>query len=384
MVEAIAVRAPSRWGRAAAAALLALAGVTACSPKSNDNTSTAANVTLTDAQRRHVRLFTVIPASFHKTVDTTGAVDFDNDQSTVVLAPFGGLVTQVLVTLGEHVDKGQALALVNSPDFAAAIDAYRKSVVTAAHARRLADLDKDLFAHEGVSAREEQQAETDAASAEADREAARQSLVSLNVDAKTIADAQAGRFVHIGSTIRAPISGSIVDKPVAPGQLIQAGTTPCFTVADLSRVWVMARVFGSDLANVSVGDSVRVATGNGPQDIGGHVDNISAIVDPDTRAVNVRVVVDNPGDLLKKQQYVQVEILSKATSTGILVPVSAVLRDDENLPFVYVLQPDRSFARRHVTPGVRTGNRFAIDQGLKSGERIVADGSLFLQFMQSQ
>ena len=383
MAEASAQRSPFRLTTAAVSLVLTvfLAG---CSPKSDENKAAGTNVTLTDAQRQHVRLFAVAPASFHKTVDTTGAVDFDNDQSTVVLAPFGGLVTQVLVTLGQHVDKGQALALVNSPDFAVAIDAYRKSVVTAANARRLADLDRDLFAHQGVSAREEQQAETDAANAEADRESARQSLVSLNVDAKTIADAQAGRVVHTGSAIRAPISGTVVDKPVAPGQLIQAGTTPCFTVADLSRVWVVARVFGGDLTNVSVGDSVKVTTGNGPQDIAGRVDNISAIVDPDTRAVNVRVVVDNPGDLLKKQQYVQVEIQSKATSTGILAPVSAVLRDDENLPFVYVRQPDGTFARRHVTPGVRTGDRVAIDQGLKSGERIVADGGLFLQFMQSQ
>ncbi len=71
-------------------------------------------------------------------------------------------------------------------------------------------------------------------------------------------------------------------------------------------------------------------------------------------------------------------------TTGLLVPVSAVLHDDENLPFVYVVQPDGSYARAHVTLGYRTGDRYQITEGLRGGEHIVVDGGLFLQFMQSQ
>ena len=90
------------------------------------------------------------------------------------------------------------------------------------------------------------------------------------------------------------------------------------------------------------------------------MDNISALVNPDTRSVLVRVVVENPGDFLKKQMYVRVRIQARQESTGLLVPVSAILRDDENLPFVYVAQPDGSFARRHVTLGYRTGDQYDI------------------------
>ena len=110
----------------------------------------------------------------------------------------------------------------------------------------------------------------------------------------------------------------------------------------------------------------------------------SALVDPDTRSVAVRVVVDNPGEILKKQMYVRVRIKASHESDGLLVPVSAILRDDENLPFVYQLQADGSFARQHVTLGARADGQYDISEGLKSGDQIVIDGALFLQFMQNQ
>jgi cobalt-zinc-cadmium efflux system membrane fusion protein len=146
----------------------------------------------------------------------------------------------------------------------------------------------------------------------------------------------------------------------------------------------MAQVFGSDLSSVSVGDSAEVSGGSGSNSLSGTVDNISALVDPDTRSVPVRVVVDNPGDVLKKQMYVRVRIRSRVERSGLLIPVAAVLRDEENLPFVYVVESDAGFARRHVTLGNRTGDQYVIPEGLAAGERIVVDGGLFLQFMQSQ
>jgi membrane fusion protein, heavy metal efflux system len=361
----------------------------ACSAKYGDEAGkpviTASNVTLTAAQRQNVHLYTVQPSKFHRTVETSGAVDFDNDQATSVLAPFSGPVSRVLVSPGDRVRKGDPLAAVDSPDFAAATSAYRKAIATALTARRLADLDKDLIEHHGVAQREEDQAQTDAINAEADRDAALQELVSLQVDPKTIRDIQEGRPIsHAEGLIRAPITGTVAEKLITPGQLLQAGTTPCFTVANLSRVWVMAQLFGSDLAAVSPGDSAEVVTGITPHNFSGTVDNIAALVDPDTRSVTARVVVQNPGDFLKKQMYVRVLIQARQESTGLLIPVSAILRDDENLPFVYVARPDGSFARQHVTLGYRTGDQDDIADGLQAGNQVVVDGGIFVQFMQTQ
>lgn len=374
----------------AAVAVAASVSFTGCSPKADANvqttSATVTNVTLTAAQRQRIRLYTVAPTQFRKTTDTTGTVDFDNDQATSVLAPFGGPVSRLLVSLGAEVKAGDPLAEVDSPDFAAALSAYRKAIATAETLRRVADADKDLVAHDGVAPREAEQAQTDAVNAEADRAAARQALVSLNIDPQAIKDIEEGRPVsHPGGIIRSPIAGTVVEKLITPGQLLAAGTTPCFTVADLSRVWVMTQVFGSDLTAVSVGDPAEVETGiAATNNFSGTVDNISALVNPDTRSVLVRVVVENPKDFLKKQMYVRVRIQAKQESTGLLVPVSAILRDDENLTFVYVAQADDSFARRHVTVGYRTGDQSDITEGLQAGDQIVVDGGLFIQFVQSQ
>jgi cobalt-zinc-cadmium efflux system membrane fusion protein len=370
----------------AAALIAALVG---CSGNGDNHpqspNATGANVTLSSAQRRNIRTYTVAASTFHTRIDATGVVDFDNDQATSVLAPFSGPVSRLLVSLGDVVKQGDPLAAVDSPDFAAALSAYQKAIATAKTNRRLADLDKDLLEHSGVAQREAAQAETDAVNAEADRDAALQGLQSLNVSARTIKDIQDGHPpARLEAMIRAPVAGTVVEKLITPGELLQAGTTPCFTVANLSRVWVMAQVFGSDLGKIRLGDSAEVVSDDGAAGVPGKVDNIAALVDPDTRSVAVRIVTDNPRGALKKQMYVGVRIRAGEESTGVLAPVSSILRDDENLPFVYLAKSDGSFARQSVTLGKRTDDQYAVNAGLAAGDEIVVDGGIFVQFMQNQ
>jgi cobalt-zinc-cadmium efflux system membrane fusion protein len=223
---------------ALAAAAILMLGVAACSPKKDDDqhaSVTPANVTLTAEQRSHIHFYTVAPARFHKTIDTTGTVDFDQDQATSVISPMSGPVTRLMVSPGDAVRKGQALAAVASADYAAAVSAYQKAVVTAANARRIADADKDLVRDKSVSQREADQAQSDAANAEADRDAAFQALTALNMDEATISAIRAGKPVaRVEGLIRSPLAGTVVERLITPGQLLQAGTTAAFTVADLS------------------------------------------------------------------------------------------------------------------------------------------------------
>ncbi|HWC56515.1 MAG TPA: efflux RND transporter periplasmic adaptor subunit [Sphingomicrobium sp.] len=358
---------------------LAMAALLAgCSSSAKDDgyggNSAVANVKLTRAQLAHIQLYTVVPVGYRQKIEAPGTVDFDNDQATSVVSPFTGPVTRIFVAQGQHVSKGQPLAMVASADVANAVAAYRKAAVASANARRVAAADRDLAAHNGISEREAAQAQTDAASAEADRVAAAQALATLG----------AGPGSGLNGIIRAPVSGVIADKTVTPGQLLQAGSSTAFTVANLSQVWVLAQVAPDDLSKVGAGDSATIDPGNGSGPFHGTVQNIGATVDPTTRAIVARVVAPNPGDLLKKQMYVDVSIESGRVSTGLLVPVSAILHDDENLPFVYVALPDGSFARRHVTLGYRDSQNEEVTSGLASGDRIVSNGALFLQFMQSQ
>jgi cobalt-zinc-cadmium efflux system membrane fusion protein len=366
------------------AALLATVWSGHAAETSPPNAATASNVVLTAAQREKIHLETIKPSGFRRTIDTTGTVDFDNDQATTILAPISGPVTRLVASLGANVNPGDVLATAASPDYATAVSTYRKAVVTAKNARRIAELTQEL-AHNNLSRKEVEQAQTDAANADADCDAALEELHSLDIDEATIRAIQEDHpATNLVGYIRSPLAGTVVEKLITPGQLLQAGTTPCFTVADLSLVWVTANIFESDLASVEAGDPAEIVTGASPTNLTGKVDYISAIVDPTTRAIGVRVVAQNPKDILKKQMYVRVLIHSRRDQTGLLAPVSAILRDDEDLPFVYLNNADGSFARRRITLGSRVGDRYETTAGLAEGDQVVVEGGLFLQFLQNQ
>ena len=355
--------------------LLLAIGTIACHHETSEPSAETAQKSAPPAA---IRTQAVTVQTFARTVETTGSVAFDQDRSTPVISSISGPVGQIFVSIGSRVSRGQALATVASPDFAAAVGALRKAEATARNARKIAALDEELFKNDGISRRDVEQAQTDAINAEADRDAALQQLRSLGVDERSIADIQANRPVRSPSgVIRAPLSGTVVEKLISPGQLLQAGTTACFTVADVSHMWVLANVFTSDLPYVRVGDPAEVIVGGGQAVLTGRVEAIADVVDPNTRAVSVRIGVANPTGVLKRDLYVRVAIHSQQRITGVLVPTSAILRDEQNLPFVFVAQGG-NYVRRSVQTGQTIGDQQEIVAGLQAGEQIVVQGGLFL------
>lgn len=319
----------------------------------------------------------VVP--FRRSIETTGTVAFDQNRSTPVLSPISGPLTRILVEVGTRVKRGDALAVVTSPDFASAVSALRKSEAIAKNATRIAELDKKLYESGGIARRDLEQAETDAVGAAADRDAAAQQLRSLGVDDKALDEIRQNRPVaNPGGTIRSPLDGTVVEKLVSPGQLLAAGTTPCFTVADLSSVWVLANVFEADLPFVKVGDPAEVRWNAAAPLLPARVSNIASVVDPNTRAVAVRLEVPNIGQALRRDLYVSVKIRSRVESRGLMVPVSAVLRDEDNLPFVFTAAADGTFARHRVETGARVGDHQEVTSGLAAGDSVVVEGALFL------
>ena len=350
-----------------------------------DSGGTASDIGLTTDQATRMQIATVSFAPFRPAITTTGTVAFNGDHSTQVLAPVSGPITRILVEPGTYVRKGQPLAIVTSPDFATATSGYRKALSTYRNMQRIADLDAQLFKNDAISRREMEQAQADAASAAADRDAAAEQLRSLGVDASSIEAVRDGRpAAAAGAVIRAPIEGTVVEKLVTPGQLIQAGTTAAFTIADLSTVWVMANVFESDLALVSAGETATITSGSSTIPITGQVQYVGSLVDPGSKATAVRIVAPNPRDVLKRDMLVDVTIRAAQSRNALLIPASAVLRDDQNLPFVYVARTPTHFARRQVVLGGRIGDSYEVRSGITAGERIVTNGALFVQFAGSQ
>lgn len=389
MINQIFSRRRNRLRLLASAALVVTAACSGGTGESAATDSTTARpgggFTIPPSQLSRIHVIPVQQTLFRPSVSTTGTVAFNGDRTTQVLAPVSGPVTGTFVSLGARVSPGTPLASVSSPDFASAVANFRKAETAYQHLKRIATLDEALFKTDAIAHRDVEQAQADAAAAAADRDAAAEQMRSLGVDRATIAAIQAGRAVApLQAIIRAPISGIVVEKLVNPGQLLQAGTTPTFTIADVSSMWVTANVFESDLPVVHRGESAVIAVDPSSPTITGTVDNVADLVDPNTKATGVRIVAPNPRGALKRDMLVRVTINGDRQQMGLLIPTSAVLRSDENLPFVFVALPKGGFNRRQVTLGPRVGASYQVLSGLAVGESVVSEGALFLQFAESQ
>ena len=342
------------------------------------------NLTVTAEQRGRIHLVTARTVSFRPNVDATGSVAFNGDHSTQVLSPVSGPAIRVIANPGDVVHKGETLAEVSSPDFAAALATYRKAETSLRNAKRIYLQDSALFKNDALARNDYEQSQADLASADADLGSAVEGMRSLGVDEDQIQAVREGRKTSLAAVIRSPIDGTVVEKLISPGQLLAAGTTPTFTVADLSTVWVFANVYANELGDVSVGQAADVIAEDSPKPLPGRVDYIASLVDPGTKAVQVRLIVPNRGQALRRDMFVQVQIKSTVAHRGILVPVSSVMRDEQNLPFVFVTAPGGTFLRRKITLGRRVGDAYEVPTGLTDGDQVVTEGALFLQFAETQ
>jgi cobalt-zinc-cadmium efflux system membrane fusion protein len=373
-----------------AALLILLATAAACSKKTADSAVAAdsteaktakGSFTVTPEQQSRIHLVVATKSSFQPSIEATGTVAFNGDRSTQVLSPVSGPVSRLFVEVGAPVSRGTPLAAVASPDFAAAIATYRKAQATYRNLQKIADQDEQLFKTDAIARRDVEAAQVEAQGAAADRDAALEQLRALGVNPSAVADGSAN---NVTAMIRSPIEGVVVERNINPGQLLQAGSTPAFTIADLSSMWVLANVFEADLPNIRRGQMATVSSSAMPAPITGRVDYVAALVDPASRATSVRITVPNHNQQLKRDMYVRVSINSDLKRTGILVPEASVLRDEQNLPFVFVETTPGHYSRRSITLGAHVGSNYEVASGLTVGEKVVAEGALFLQFAESQ
>ena len=336
--------------------------------------------TIPQDQMSHVQVVTVVPTQLTRTLRLTGNVAYDAFKTTPVITQVGGPVSRILVVPGQHITAGQPMLDISSPDYSQLLDAYLK----ADDSFRLADKNykraKDLYAHHANAEKDVEQAESDRAQAQADLNAAEQGMRILGIkNPSALANAPSSALIPV----LAPIGGEVVERLVSPGQVVQAGSTQAFTISDLSDVWVLANVYQADLAAVRSGQDVAVTTDAYPDTFHGRISYVSPAVDPTTRTLQARIVVENPGEKLKKDMYCTVTVTAGVMSNVLAVPDSAILRDDNNQPFVYVAAGSNQFGRRDVETGTSQNGQTQILKGISIGERVVGDGSLFLQFANS-
>lgn len=379
---------PNPWPAIPIAAMLVLAGchsennasdMTSFSSRANSS-ATPQLFTIPADQMGHVQLMTATPGTMSHTLRLTGSVAYNAFKTTPVISQIGGPVSRILAVPGDRVKLNQPMLEVSSPDYAQLLDGYLK----AADSFRLADIlykrAQDLYAHQAIAKQDLEQAESNRTQAQADLNAAEQGMRILGIKnpqdlAKTPSSAQI--------QVLAPISGEVVDRLVSPGQILQAGQTQAFTISDLSTVWVLANVYQADLQYVKDGDDVLVQTDAFPQSFHGKISYVSPALDPNTRTLQARIVVDNPGEKLKRDMYCTATVTAGVLKNVLAVPNAAVMRDENNEPYVYVQSGENQFARHDVVLGEAQNNETQVVKGIAPGDKVVGNGSLFLQFANS-
>jgi cobalt-zinc-cadmium efflux system membrane fusion protein len=358
-----------------------LKGVDGAKPVAETRTVRPSLFATSPDQRARLRVSPVRRATWTVTVATTGTVDWDADHTTQAIAQVSGPISRILVDMGSRVAAADPLLYVSSPDVTNAISTYRKARNHEALARRIVRRNRELLDRGAIPGKDLESSEADYNDAMTDVQNSLRALQIFGITKQEIDLAEKqGVAISPELAVRSPIGGVVVQKLVSPGQLVQAGNTACFMISDVSTVWVQGHIFDHDLPFVRPGDLVEETNPAFARRFSGKVAYIGAFVDPATRTTPVRIVTENREGLLKKDMFVNLVIRTGVRHGILVVPVSAVLRDAQNEPLVYVEAEPGKFAQRRVIVGAQQDGAVEIRAGLKEGEPVVSEGSLFIQF----
>jgi len=322
----------------------------------------------------------VTTSPFSEMLRVAGRIDFDEQRVARVGASVTGRVTDLYASLGQEVKAGQVLARLHSTELGAAQMAFLKSEAQHDLQARNAERARQLYAADVIGRGELQRRESELAIASAEMRAYRDQLRVLGMSAAAIAELAKSGSINSHSPVYSSISGTVVERNVAQGQVVQPADA-LYTVADLSRVWVVAEVPEQQAAQVAEGQSVDIevpslANGAGRQNITGRLIYVGRTVNPQSRTVLVRTELDNREGRLKPAMLASMLIAGKPVEQ-LVVPASAVVRDG-NDELVYVQMPDSQYRLTRVKLGAESDGMRVVQSGVKAGDRIVVEGAFHL------
>ena len=320
--------------------------------------------------RASVAIEPVAEQDVQRSLVLPAVVEADPARLIKVLPPLAGRVTQLKVQLGQQVEAGQPLVVIDSPDLAAAYADYERAKVLLSLALKSRDRQRQLIKIGGAADKDVQQSESDYATAEAEWRRAEARLKQIGVDADAT---NKSRTV----TVAAPVAGSIIDLAVAPGAFWNDPTAVLMTVADLSTVWVTAGVPEKDTSLVAKGQAVDVTFPAYPgETFRGQVLFVSDVLDPDTRRTKVRIAFANPDTRLKPGMFSNVSFHAPARRAAVVPSSALVVKDDANQVLVEVAP--WTFEARTVEIGFQQGEQVVLTRGVKAGDHIVVRGGVLL------
>ena len=326
----------------------------------------AARLKIGDARETEVR----------ETLRVPGRVEVDETRVARVGSPVTGRVSELEVREGDDVKRGQILATLTSTELSNAQLEYLKAYSQKLVAERAAGRAQQLLEADVIGAAELQRRQAEAVQAEADLNAAGDRLKVLGMSGRAIARLAAQRRVDSTSHIVSSIAGTVIDRKVSPGQVVQPADT-VYIVADLSEVWIVAEVPEAIAGSVRAGQAVEVEIPAIPdRRIRGALSFVGVVLNPETRTVRVRMDVPNQEREYKPAMLATVLIQGPPQKKRV-VPSAAIVRD-ENRDYVFVQTAPDTFVLRQVTLAEEYDGVRVLAAGLRPGDKIVVEGAFHL------
>ncbi len=346
-------------------------------------------------------MLTVQPVAQHRfrtEVVTEGKIAVDEDRITRVFSPYAGRVVKILAAPGEKVQQGQPLFVIEAADSVQAQNDFIAAVTTLNKARSQVNLTQmveqrlaGLYKNKAMSLKDWQEAQANLTAAQNDQRSAEIALQAIRNRLRLLGktDEEVDTFEQTGTItpdalVRAPLSGTILQRKIGPGQFIDAGASasePVYAIGDVSKVWLIAYVRESDATKMAAGQKLEFTILAYPdRRFTAKIDYVASSIDPTSRRLMVRANIDNSDGVLKAEMFARVTLVIDENGPMTAVPREAVVYEG-SLARVWVARDDQAIELRQVKLGLAGAGLVQVLDGLAPGETIVTRGSLFIDRM---
>ncbi len=351
-----------------AALFLPVAFLSSCHQSETD--PIPAKFVLSDTMAKMIELDTVSNCSIDNTLTLSGQVSFNENNIIKVFPRSSGQVLESKVTLGDKVSKGQVLATIRSADIAGNYEDLSGAEADIAIAKTELDNQQSLYQSGIASEKDYNEAKQNYQKALAAKGKIESSL-NINSGAHSSAN---GVY-----TLVSPINGYVVEKKINAGDFIRGDMGDnLFTISDLKNVWVWANVFEGDISRISEGEDVQVTTLAFPDKVyNGKIDKISQVLDPDNKAMKIRITLSNADLSLKPDMFAKVTVNTKASQQAMCIPFSSIITDDGKNYIVSYYSRD-SLKVKQVDLIQVAGAKAFVNGDIKPGEKLVTKNQLLL------
>lgn len=337
-----------------------------CSTDAAKNTPEA-KFTLSDSLYHTLEIDTVRECQVENSITLNGKITFNQDNVVQLFPMVSGKISDIRVMLGDYVRKGQVLAVIRSSEMAG----YNSNLVNAQTglevAKKELDATSDMY-KSGLSSQK------DYLSAQAAYQQAVAELARIKEVIQINGGGAQGNYI-----VKTPIDGFVVEKNVTNNMDIRGdNATDLFTISDLKNIWVIANVYESNIADVNLGDSVNITTLSYPDKIfRGKVDKILNVLDPVNKVMKVRIVLPNPGYLLKPEMFASVTVTHPENQQMLCISSKALVFDNSQ-NYVLIFHSKDNIAVRPVTVAKSGAGKAYISSGLQEGDRVIASNELLI------